>query len=184
MGFQERAQARHLPGNPSSSVQPPLLKLEVAGLAGGDTTHVLEVVYPVLTYNCQGASLVGCSPQMENGGGVQNLLDDLLSLPKAEDLGMDFLDLRKILFVQLEPSFTEGCLRVVASALSASDSFHTLEGVAPSLELVVMALWSRFRSLRGSLTLRLRRGGSSSGIGLSALSESVLEASLICSWTC
>ena len=79
---------------------------------------------------------------------------------------------------------SEGPVGVVASASSASDSFHTLEGVAPSLELVVMALWSRFRSLRGSLTLRLQRGGSSSGIGLSALSKSVLEASLICSWTC
>ena len=113
MGFQERAQARHLPGNPSSSVQgqPPLLKLEVAGLARGDTTRVLEVVYPVLTYNCRWASLVGHSPQMKNGGGVQNLLGDLLSLAKAEDLGTDFLDLRKILFVQLELSFTEGCLR-------------------------------------------------------------------------
>ena len=112
MGFQERAQARHLPGNPSSSVQgqPPFLKLEVAGLARGDTTLVLEVVYPVCAYNCRWASLVSRSPQMENGGGVQNLLGDLLSLTKAEDLGTDFLDLRKILFVQLEPSFTEGCL--------------------------------------------------------------------------
>ena len=79
---------------------------------------------------------------------------------------------------------SEGPVEVVASASSASDSFCTLEGVAPSLELVVVALWLRFRSLRGSLTLRLQRGGSSSGIGSSALSESVLEASLICSWTC
>ena len=112
MGFQERAQAGHLPGNPSSSVQgqPPLPKLEVTGVAHGDMTLVLKVVYPVCTYNCRWASLVGHSPQMENGGGVQNLLGDL-SFAKAEDLGMDFLDLRKILFVQLEPSFTEGCLR-------------------------------------------------------------------------
>ena len=48
---------------------------------------------------------------MKNGVGVQNLLGDLLSFAKAEELGMDFLDFRKILFVQLEPSFTEGCLR-------------------------------------------------------------------------
>ena len=79
---------------------------------------------------------------------------------------------------------SEGPVEVVASASSASDSFRTLEGVAPSLEPVVVALWSRFRSLRGSLTLRLRRGHSSSGTGSSALSESVLEASLIYSWTC
>ena len=84
----------------------------------------------------------------------------------------------------LQRAASEGPVGVVASALSASDSFRTLEGVAPSLELVVMALWSRFRSLRGSLTLRLQRGGSSCGIGSSALSESVLEALLICSWTC
>ena len=50
---------------------------------------------------------------------------------------------------------SEGLVEVVASASSASDSFHTLEGVAPSLELVVVALWLHFRSLRGSLTLRL-----------------------------
>ena len=113
MGFQERAQARHLPGDPSSSVQgqPPLLKLEVVGLAHGNTTLILEVVYPVQAYDCQWVSLVGRSPQMENGGGVQNLLGDLLSLAKAEELGTDFLDFQKILFIQLKPSFTEGCLR-------------------------------------------------------------------------
>ena len=48
---------------------------------------------------------------MESEGGVQNLLGDLLSLIKTEEPGMDFLDFRKILFVQLKPSFTEGCLR-------------------------------------------------------------------------
>ena len=84
----------------------------------------------------------------------------------------------------LRRAASEGPVEVVASASLASDSFHTLEGVAPSLELVAVALWSCFRSLRGSLTLRLQRDGSSSGVGLSALSESVLEASLICSWTC
>ena len=42
LGFQERAEAAHLPGNPSSSVQgqPPLLKLEVMGFAHGDTTRI------------------------------------------------------------------------------------------------------------------------------------------------
>ena len=48
---------------------------------------------------------------MENGGGVQNLLGDLLSLIKAKEPGTGFLDFRKILFIQLKPSFTEGCLR-------------------------------------------------------------------------
>ena len=48
---------------------------------------------------------------MEGRGGVQNLLSDLLSFVKTEDPGTDFLEFRKILFVQLKPSFTEGCLR-------------------------------------------------------------------------
>ena len=48
---------------------------------------------------------------MKSGGRVQNLLSDLLSLIETEDPSTDFLDFRKILFVQLEPSFTEGCLR-------------------------------------------------------------------------
>ena len=64
LGFQERAQAGHLPGNPSSSVQgqPPLLKLEVVGFARGDTTRVFKVVYPVHAYDCWWASLIGHSP--------------------------------------------------------------------------------------------------------------------------
>ena len=64
LGFQERAQAGHLPGNPSSSVQgqPPLLKLEVVGFVRGDMTLAFEVVYPVHTYDCQWARLIGCSP--------------------------------------------------------------------------------------------------------------------------
>ena len=79
---------------------------------------------------------------------------------------------------------SEGPVEAVASASSASDSFRTLEGVAPSLEPLVVALLLRFRSLRRSLNLRLRRGCSSSGVDSSALSESVLEALLICSCTC
>ena len=64
LGFQERAQAGHLPGNPSSSVQgqPPLLKLEVVGFARGDTTLVFEVVYLVQAYDCWWVSLIGRSP--------------------------------------------------------------------------------------------------------------------------
>ena len=66
---------------------------------------------------------------------------------------------------------------------SASGSLHTLEGVTPSLEPLAVAWWPCLRSLRGSLTLRVRRGGSLSGGDSSAPSESVLEALLICSWT-
>ena len=64
LGFQERAQAGHLPGNPSSSVQgqSPLLKLEVVGFAHGDTTLVFEVVYPVRAYDCWWVSLISRSP--------------------------------------------------------------------------------------------------------------------------
>ena len=84
----------------------------------------------------------------------------------------------------LQRAASEGPVEVVTSASLASDSFHILEGVAPSLEPLVVPLLSRFRSLRGSLTLRHQGGCSSSGVGSSALSESVLEASLICSWAC
>ena len=64
MGFQERAQAGHLPGNPSSGVQgqPPLLKLEVVGFACGDMTLVFEVVYPVHTYDSQWTRFISHSP--------------------------------------------------------------------------------------------------------------------------
>ena len=49
---------------------------------------------------------------------------------------------------------SEGLVEAVVSASLASNSFHTLEGVAPSLELLVVALLPRFRSLRRILTLR------------------------------
>ena len=113
MGVQERAQAGHMPGDPSSSVQgqPLILKLEMVGLALGYTTLVVEVVNPLHAYDHWWASFISHPPQMEGGGGVQNLLSDLLSIIKTEDLGTDFLDFQKILFVQLEPSLPEGSLR-------------------------------------------------------------------------
>ena len=76
---------------------------------------------------------------------------------------------------------SEGPVGVPIPASSASGSLRTLEGVTPSLELLAVAWWPRLRSFRGSLTLRDRRGGSFSGGGSSAPSESVLEALLICS---
>ena len=79
---------------------------------------------------------------------------------------------------------SEGPVGAVVLVSSASGSFRTLEGVAPSLELLVMVWWLRFRSPRGSLTLRLRGGGTSSEGGSSALPESVSEAPLLCSGTC
>ena len=82
----------------------------------------------------------------------------LLPFFETEELGTDFLDFRKVLFVQLEPSFpdafclvcwaaSEGPVEAVVSVSSASNSFHTLEGVAPSLELLVATLLPRFLSL-------------------------------------
>ena len=113
MGVQERAQAGHLLGDTSSGVQgqPLILKLEVVGLALGYTTLVVEVVNPVHAYDRWWVSFIGHPLQMEGGGGVQNLLIDLLSFVKTEDLGTNFLDFRKILFVQLKPSLPEGSLR-------------------------------------------------------------------------
>ena len=49
---------------------------------------------------------------------------------------------------------SEGLVEAVVSASSASNSFHTLEGVVPSLELLVVALLPHFLSLWGILTLR------------------------------
>ena len=48
----------------------------------------------------------------------------------------------------------EGPVEAVIPASSASNSFHTLEGVAPSLELLIMALLLCFLSLWEILTLR------------------------------
>ena len=50
---------------------------------------------------------------------------------------------------------SESPVGIRASASLALDSFGTLEGVAPSLELVVVALCPRFQDLKGSLTLPL-----------------------------
>ena len=49
LGVKERAQTRHMPGDPSSGVQgqPLVLKLEVMGFALGNMTIVVEVVYPM-----------------------------------------------------------------------------------------------------------------------------------------
>ena len=74
---------------------------------------------------------------MESRGRVLNLLSDLFSLLEIEDLGTDFLDFWEILLVQLELSFLEGCFWLTLAS-SASVSFHTLEGVAPSLELLAV----------------------------------------------
>ena len=58
---------------------------------------------------------------------------------------------------------SEGPVGVPTQASSASGSLRTLEGVTPSLEPLAVAWWPRLRSLRGSLTLRVRRGSSLSG---------------------
>ena len=64
---------------------------------------------------------------------------------------------------------------------SASGSFRTLEGVASLLEPLPEVSLLRFRSPRGSLTLRLREDGASSGMTSSIVLESVSEALLPCS---
>ena len=79
---------------------------------------------------------------------------------------------------------SDGPVEAVVSASLASNSFHTLEGVAPSLELLVTALLPHFLSLWETLTLRPQGGCSLSGVGSSVLSESVLESSVTRSWTC
>ena len=64
LGLQERAQAGHMPGDPSSSVQgqPLFLKLEVVGFALGNMTLIVEVVYPIRTYDHWWVRFVGRPP--------------------------------------------------------------------------------------------------------------------------
>ena len=81
-------------------------------------------------------------------------------------------------------SASEGPVKQAVSLSSASGSFHNLEGVAPFLEPLAMVSWLHFRSPTGSLTLRLRWGGTSSEVISSALPESVSEALPLCSGTC
>ena len=78
-------------------------------------------------------------------------------------------------------SASEGPVGLPISPSSASGSFCTLEGVASLLEPLPEVSWLRFRSLRGSLTLRLREDGASSGMTSSVAPESVSEALLPCS---
>ena len=68
------------------------------------------MVDPILTYDSRRVSFIDRPPQSEARRGVEILLSGLLSFLKTEDPGMDFLDFRKVLVVQLELSFLEGCL--------------------------------------------------------------------------
>ena len=84
--------------------------------------------------------------------------------------------------VQLR-STSGGPVNQAVSLSSASGSFRTLEGVAPFLEPPAVVSWLCFRCPRGSLTLRLRGGGTSSAVVSSAWPESVSEAMLLCPGT-
>ena len=78
-------------------------------------------------------------------------------------------------------SASEGPVGLLILPSSASGSFRTLEGVASLLEPLPEVSWLRFRSPRGSLTLRLREDGTSSGMTSSVVPESMSEALLPCS---
>ena len=77
-------------------------------------------------------------------------------------------------------SASEGPVSPLILPSLASGSFHTLEGVASLLELLPEVSWLRFRSPRGSLTLRLHEDAASSGM-TSVVPESVSEELLPCS---
>ena len=81
-------------------------------------------------------------------------------------------------------SALEGPVNQAVSLSSASGPFRTLDGLTPFLEPLATVLWLRFRSPRGSLTLRLRGGSTSSEAISSALPESVSQAVLPGSGTC
>ena len=142
----------------------------------------------MLTYDSWWVSFVDHPPQSEARRGVKILLGGLLSFLKTEDLGTDFLDFRKVLVVQLKLSFLEGCLRRSGRGCHPSIiSFQLLSylrGSGTIFGAARVALLPCFLSLWEILTLRPRGGCSSSGVGSSALSESVLEAAVTHSWTC
>ena len=88
MGVQERAQARHLPGDPSCSVQgqPLILKLEVMGLALGYTTLVVKMVNPVRAYDHWWVSFISHPPQME-GQALDTGYQPFMKNASGEDMG-------------------------------------------------------------------------------------------------
>ena len=85
----------------------------------------------------------------------------LLPFFETEDPGTDFLDFQKVLSYSSNQAFwratSEGPVKAVVSASLASNSFRTLEGVAPSLELLVTALLPCFRSLMGNFDFETLR---------------------------
>ena len=113
LGVEERAQARYLLGDTGSGVQgqPFIFIFEVIGLALGQATLAVKVVDPILTYDSWRASFVDHPPQSKVRQRVKILLGGLLSFLKTKDSGTDFLDFRKVLVIQLEPSCLESSLR-------------------------------------------------------------------------
>ena len=113
LSVEEWAQARYLLGDTGSGVQgqPFVFIFEGIGLALGQVTLAVEVVDPILTYDSWRASFVDCLPQSKVRRRVKILLDGFLSFLKTEDSGMDFLDFRKVLVIQLKPSCLESSLR-------------------------------------------------------------------------
>ena len=113
LSVEEWAQARYLLGDTSSGVQgqPFVFIFEGIGLALGQATLAVEVVNPVLTYDSWRVSFVDRPPQSKVRRRVEILLGGLLSFLKTEDSGMDFLDFRKVLVIQLKPSCLESSLR-------------------------------------------------------------------------
>ena len=113
LGVEEWAQARYLLGDTGSGVQglPFIFIFEVTGLALGQATLAVEVVDPILTYDSWRVSFVDRLPQSKVRRRVEILLGGLLSFLKTKDSGIDFLDFRKVLVIQLELSCPESGLR-------------------------------------------------------------------------
>ena len=86
------------------------LLLLVLTIIDGHPSQALSVD-PMRTYDHWWVSFIDRPPQTEVRRGVQILLSGLLPFIEAKDPGTDFLDFLKVVFVQLELSFPEGCLR-------------------------------------------------------------------------
>ena len=190
LSVEEWAQARYLLGDTGSGVQgqPFIFIFEGIGLALGQVTLAVEVVDPMFTYNSWRMSFVDHLPQSKVWRRVKILLGGLLPFLKTEDSGMDFVDFRKVFVIQLKPSCLESSLRRSGRGCGLSvvgfQLLSYLGGSGTIFGAACRGLVAMFPESMGDLDFETSRSGSFSGVSSSVLSESVLEASVTCSWTC
>ena len=108
MGLDERAHAGYVLHDSSLGVEgkPLTLKLKIVGLALSKVSLIVQMVNPEVAYDGWRMELIGHLSQSEGQGQVQGLLGNIISIVQFKDLGLNILDLRAILLVQIEMSST------------------------------------------------------------------------------